>query len=131
MRSSLRLKLIFTFLIISLAGTILTAWIVRFSNEQAFDDLLREQEQVDFVNDTLAYYESNGSWQGIDQAMNAQFSPAPNSDSPERRSPFALADETGRILLPNRQFMPDSIVPLEMPPRCSSSPHKPLVFHWK
>ena len=38
---SLRLKLIVTFLIISVAGTLLTMLIVRFSNERALDALLR------------------------------------------------------------------------------------------
>lgn len=61
---SLRLKLIVTFLVISVAGTLLTTLIVRFSNERAFNALLREQELTAFVSDTQAFYERNGSWSG-------------------------------------------------------------------
>lgn len=110
MRSSLRLKLIFTFLIISIAGTLLTAWSVRFANEQAFDDLLREQEQADFVEDMLTYYENNGSWAGVAQMTDAQFSSGPGNDSPGRPPPFALADTDGRVVIPTRQFALGSIV---------------------
>ncbi len=111
MRSSLRLKLIFTFLIISIAGTILTAWVVRFSNEQAFDALLREQQQDEFVSNVLAFYESNGSWEGVEQTLDIQFSSEPGNDPSEKPPPFALADMNGRIVIPTRQFALDSIVP--------------------
>lgn len=111
MRSSLRLKLIFTFLIISIAGTLLTAWVVGFSNEQAFDELLREQELAEFVSDLQTYYESNGSWQGVEQAINNQLSPTTPDQLSSPPLPFALADINGRILIHNRQFTLDSTAP--------------------
>ncbi len=106
---SLRLKLIITFLLISVAGTLLTTLIVRSSNERAFNELLREQEQTAFVNELRAYYESNGSWQGV----GVQIMPAAADQPPERPLPFALADENGRIILPNREFPPDTVVPAD------------------
>ena len=105
---SLRLKLIFTYLVVSVAGTLLTALIVRSSNERAFAELLREQEQAEFISGTLAYYASNGSWQGVAQAMDRQNSPTIPGQPPSR---FALTDENGRIIIPNGQFTPDSTVP--------------------
>ncbi len=114
MRSSLRLKLIFTFIIISVAGTLLTALVVASSNEQAFDELLREQQQDEFVSDILSYYENNGSWQGVAQVMDAQFPPVPDGEISKRPPPLALADMDGRILIPTRQFALDSIVPPDL-----------------
>ncbi len=108
---SLRLKLIVTFLVISVAGTLLTTLIVRSSNERAFNELLREQEQAAFVSDTLAYYESNGSWQGVGQAIRSQIPPPAPGEPPPRLLPLALTNEDGRIIIPNARFTPDSIVP--------------------
>ena len=112
MRASLRLKLIITFLIISVTGTLLTAWVVQFSNERAFDDLLREQQQADFVEETLAFFESNGSWEDVLQLVNTPKSADPNQ-SLEKPPPLALADADGRIVLPNRQFQLDTIAQSE------------------
>jgi signal transduction histidine kinase len=100
---SLRFKLIFTFLIISISGTALTTLIVRSSNEQAVDDLLRQQGQSEMIASALVYYENNGSWRGAEQALRDQ------TESGEPL-PFALTDEHGRTIIPNRQFSPDSIV---------------------
>ncbi len=101
MRSSLRLKLIFTFLIISIAGTALTTLIIRSSNEQAVNELLREQGKDDFANGLLAYYQSQGTWRGVELAFRGQMV----SGQP---LPYALADENGLILIPNRQHTPGS-----------------------
>ena len=110
---SLRLKLIVTFLIISVAGTLLTTLIVRSSNERAFNALLLDQEQAAFVSDALAYYESSGSWQGVAAAMRKQNSPPRPGEPQQIPPPLALTDENGRVLIPNRQFTPDSIVPAD------------------
>ncbi|KAA3655502.1 MAG: HAMP domain-containing protein [Chloroflexi bacterium] len=114
MRSSLRLKLIFTFIIISLAGTFLTSWIVRFSNERAFDDLLGEKEQTEFVNNVLAYYESTGSWEGVNQRNNDQHGSRSGNGSSRKSLPFALVDVNGRILIQNRQHKLDGTVSAAM-----------------
>jgi len=111
---SLRRKLIVTFLLISVAGTLLTTLIVRFSNERAFNALLREQELDAFVSDTQAFYERNGSWSGIEQMMALQVTPEAAGQPPDMPPPFALADENGRIIIPARQFPPDSFVPADM-----------------
>ncbi|MBE2224060.1 MAG: HAMP domain-containing histidine kinase [Anaerolineae bacterium] len=132
---SLRLKLILTFLVISVTGTLLTTVIVSRFNERALNEFIQEQEQAALVAELLAYYETNGSWQGAaqtaygdvlpDAAEPKQNDPVPQPDSQEpgqstpaqqavRPPPFALADETGVIIIPNRQFQTGSVVPNEM-----------------
>ena len=108
---SLRLKLIVTFLVISVTGTLFTTLIVRVSTERAFNNLLREQELAAFANEVRAYYESNGSWQGVDPVMRSLVTPIMPGDPPQRPPPFALANENGLVILASGAFPKDSIVP--------------------
>jgi len=96
---SLRLKLIFTFLAISLAGSLIAALIVRQSNERAFNALLKEQGQASFVDQALAYYEENGSWLGYGRREHDH-----TFDASRKELPFALADENGRIVVENGPY---------------------------
>ena len=111
MRSSLRFKLILTFLIISISGTLIIAYVVQSSNERAFDDLRKGQEQADFIESILAYYETNGSWQNVEQ-IDERFSSSPHGgkNSQEKSPPYALANLDGRILVENRQFKLGNVV---------------------
>lgn len=102
---SLRLKLIFTFLAISLAGSLIAAIIVRQSNERAFNALLREQGQVSFVNDVLAYYEANGTFSGLARRAHDHDDGFSRPDAP-----FALADENGRVIIENGPYSRGVIV---------------------
>ncbi|MCB8986116.1 MAG: HAMP domain-containing protein [Ardenticatenaceae bacterium] len=105
---SLRLKLIFTFLAISLAGSLIAALIVRQSNERAFNTLLREQGQVNFVDEALVYYEANGSWEGFGRRDHGH-----EFEGQRAQVPFALADEYGRIVVENGPFRRGMVVPPE------------------
>ncbi len=123
---SLRLKLIFTFLIISITGTLLTTLIVSFYNQRAFDQLLQEQEHAELTSDLEAYYENNGSWQGINRTLNNSLPLTTPNQPPVRNEPqgmpgsqpdpapsFALIDENGRIIIPNGRYMPGDTIPLD------------------
>ncbi len=96
---SLRVKLIFTFLAISLAGSLIAAIIVRQSNERAFNTLLQEQGQANVVSEALAYYETNGSWEGYGRRNHEHGGGYNRFDAL-----FALADENGRIVVENGPY---------------------------
>ncbi len=113
MMRSLRGKLIFTFLAISAAGTLIAAILVRQSNERAFDRLLQEQSQVKFVRDARIFYEAHGSWQGVEAALRELIPQPPPGQPPLSPPPFALADADGRILISNGPFRPQAMVPAE------------------
>jgi len=102
---SLRLKLIFTFLAISLAGSFIAAIIVRQSNERAFNTLLREQGQASVVSEALAYYEENGSWVGFGRRGHEHDDGFSRFDTP-----FALADENGRIIIEGGFYRRDTML---------------------
>lgn len=110
---SLRGKLIFTFLIISVTGMLIAAVFVQQSNERAFDRLLQEQSQAKFVLDAQIFYETRGSWEGVKPGLRALIPPPAPGQPPRQPPPFALADEDGRILIPNGPFRPQTIAPPE------------------
>ena len=111
---SLRFKLIVTFLVISVAGTLLATLVVRFSNERAFNAFIRLEEQDAFVSDVLAYYENNGSWDGVETILRNTYGPAELGQPPDMPPPFALADENGLVIIPTRHLQPDSIAPPDL-----------------
>ncbi|MFQ5419442.1 MAG: sensor histidine kinase [Anaerolineae bacterium] len=110
---SLRGKLIFTFLVISVTGMLIAALFVQQSNDRAFDRLLQEQSRARFVQDARNFYETRGNWAGVDPALRALIPQSAPGQPPRQPPPFALADADGRILIPNGPFHPGSVAPPE------------------
>lgn len=94
---TLYFKLILIFLAVSLAGTLLAAFLIRRSNERAFERLLREQARAYFVRDVQAYYVATGSWEGVRYMLYAKFSRGPHRAQPQ---PYALANVDGTVIAP-------------------------------
>lgn len=113
---SLRSKLILTFLIVSVAGTLLTTLIVYTSNRRAFDDLLHEQRNAVFVDELEAYYASNGSWADVNASLRGRLQLLHDSEQasasderppvlpPEVPPPFIIVDAGNRVVVPNPQY---------------------------
>lgn len=106
---SLRAKLVATFLVVSVAGTILSFILVRSETQRAFDDLVLAQNQQTFTQTLLSYYSARGSWDGVERFM-ANQAPPPQSDRPPAPPPFVLIDPQARVLVPGGQFRPGDIV---------------------
>lgn len=104
---SLNVKLILIFLAVSLAGTLLAAFLIRRQNERAFDRFLREQGQTQFVRDVETYYALTGTLVGIEHAI---YAPSRRGE-PRRPPPFALADAQGQIVMSAGEWRPGAIVP--------------------
>jgi two-component system sensor histidine kinase BaeS len=66
--NSLTLKLTAIVLFISLLSVVLVAVFTRYATVSAFDRMLVEQSRKEFVAFVTAYYEENGSWDGIKDA---------------------------------------------------------------
>ncbi|GAB4273697.1 MAG: ATP-binding protein [Candidatus Promineifilaceae bacterium] len=99
---SLRSKLMITFLVVSVAGTLIAALIVSNSNARALDDLLFRQAQTNFARELQLYYELNGSWNGLMDNLRRRHDQERGAGAP--LPPFALADGNGRIVLPAGSF---------------------------
>ena len=111
---SLRTKLILIFLVISLAGSLLSVLVIRFSNQRAFDSLLLDQERTTFINAATAFYEDNGGWQGVDDYFRRVLQRPEVNGAISAPPPFALADADGIIVSPAARNRPGDQVP-QMP----------------
>ncbi len=97
---SLRAKLILTFIVVSVAGTLFSLLLIRSTTERALDDLVREQGRDQFVTQLVSYYQQTGSWDGVEASVGVPEPGAPHTYPGEAGTPFALADQDGRILIP-------------------------------
>jgi signal transduction histidine kinase len=114
-------RLILAFLLVSITGVALAAGISYWLTQREFLQLFYDQTRDRYVAEATQYYQTRGSWQGIEAGFrsrgseprqmsrdsNPQPEPRdPGSPQPERRDPgrqfpsyFALADRSGRILV--------------------------------
>ena len=107
---SLHFKLTVIFLVVSLAGTFLAAYLIRQRSEAAFERFLREQAQAEFVRYVEAYYAITGTVQGLDRLVHA--GPGPGGPGgPADRLPYALVDTTGAIVVSGGPWQRGEMVP--------------------
>jgi signal transduction histidine kinase len=66
---SLTVKLILAFLIVSLTGAVLAAVLARWATARAFDSLVVDQAEANFINDAATYYQVKGSWDGVARSL--------------------------------------------------------------
>ncbi len=104
---SLSFKLTLAFLIVSLAGVGLVAVLIWQFTSNAFNRFLLDRGQVDYVNAVTAYYQTYGSWSGVDTAQ-LQTNVGPQQEQQgnghQPPPPFALADQSGTVIVSGGQF---------------------------
>jgi len=118
---SITLKLTLTFLAVSLAGVALVAIIIWSTTSLAFNQFLLERGQADFVTAAASYYQKNGSWDGVTEALiqqglisanqainNSGNNPGggrlPGANNATPPLPFALADQNGIVVVRGGHF---------------------------
>lgn len=69
MTRSLTWKLTLSFLAVSLAVALLVAVFIRLSNAGQLDRLVIEQQRSEFRSALIAYYQTNGSWEGVQENL--------------------------------------------------------------
>ncbi|MCA9972318.1 MAG: HAMP domain-containing histidine kinase, partial [Anaerolineales bacterium] len=94
---SLSIKLILAFLLVSLAGTALGALFAAVTTARQFNEFVLDQAQMGLVENLTAYYETNGSWQGVDEAF--RFSRLWRDRENGRMQMPVLLDMNGRVLI--------------------------------
>ncbi len=115
---SLTLKLVLGFLAISLVGAALTAVIIRQTTRNEFNRFVLEQERNRFLASVSAYYENNGSWNGVSNHLR---SPAAVLGFPQRQgarmqalTPFLLVDTRGNVLVESGRYHLGDKVPANL-----------------
>lgn len=98
---SITTRLILAFLLVGLSGSVLIAFFVWHSTRSAFDQFILRREQLVLINSLLLHYQTYGSWQGVDQVIEAlENEPllSPEDNPNERRNNAGLvlvdADQT-------------------------------------
>lgn len=66
---SLALKLTLAFLVVGVTGALLVAVFINRRIQSAFDRFLLTREEQAMISALLEYYQLNGSWEGIDNAL--------------------------------------------------------------
>lgn len=114
-KTSLQLKLILAFLLVSLISAGLSAFFIQRRTRTEFDRFLDDQGRAELVATLRQFYALNGSWKGVENYIFLvrsdedlqRFDSAPqalpeNQSLPRvRRMPYILVDPAGRILLGN------------------------------
>lgn len=105
-------RLILAFLVVSITGVALAAGISYWLTQREFMQLFYDQTRDRFVAEASQYYQTRGSWQGVEASLRfrsfegRQSQRDPNTPPPERNNPgrqfpsyFVLADQMGRVVI--------------------------------
>jgi signal transduction histidine kinase len=102
----LTFKLVLAFLLTSVAGVALASVFIRQSVTSEFDSYVIAQQRASFIEDIGGYYESTGSWAGVDRWLREQaprrLAETPGADGRRGllRVRFVLVDPSGAVVLP-------------------------------
>ncbi len=122
MSRSITLRLILAFLVVGITVVALASGITYWLTVRDFKQLTYDQARDRFVMDMTFYYETNGSWDGVlayyqhRNAVRTPFSsgqggpPGPGGGPQEHTLFFALADQSGRVLIPAGDYTDNSTV---------------------
>jgi signal transduction histidine kinase len=97
---SISAKLILAFLSIGIISVAIIFITARWNTRAEFLRFLTNENQTDIIRQLYDYHRAQGSWAGVE----ALFMEGGGPDAAMDRYPFALADHTGRIILPNGKY---------------------------
>jgi signal transduction histidine kinase len=109
---SISLKIILVLVIVSLVGAIFTSIFIQNRTKDAFDKFIRDQDQEILTQTLVEYYQSNGTWEGVDHVfmgpalygggmmedMMGDNHQGPKGERMKGGLPFVLTTETGLVL---------------------------------
>ncbi len=113
MYRSLAFKLTLAFLLVSLIGVALVAIFSELITRTEFDRLTQEQAKGSFSEQVLTYYQTYGTWQGIENLFLPRQS-HPNAPPPPLRLKFGLVSQDGRVILSTGRYNVGDHVPAEV-----------------
>jgi two-component system sensor histidine kinase BaeS len=96
---SLTLKLTLAFLVVALAGSIAVVLSIRIQTQREVNQFVLNLYQSELVEDLIAYYETNGSWEGVQEAIRLSHLSPTGPDEGRRPDLFTIADTGGRVVV--------------------------------
>jgi two-component system sensor histidine kinase BaeS len=112
---SISIKLILSFVCVSLVAILLIVVFDRYNTTQEFKRFSSTSNESSLTAALQQYYETNGSWAGIDNAQlfrPVQFPPADNPPAP--RDPLTVTDVNGQVLRAGLNYALGSKVPVDV-----------------
>ena len=100
-------KLTLAFLLVSLIAIGLAAAFIWITTSIGFNQYIVDQRQGQFVAVTSAYYQTHGSWSGVDTALRQQGLLPPLAQpgsTPPDPQPFALVDRDRMVIISGGKF---------------------------
>lgn len=98
---SITTKLILSFLLVGISGSLMVSLIIWQHTRSAFDQFMITREQESLLSLLILYYQQRGSWEGIASALQqTRDTDPPSFANPpfEERRPFTLTDAEGMVL---------------------------------
>jgi two-component system sensor histidine kinase BaeS len=93
---SLALKLTLAFLLVGLIGAMLMAFFLWRNTQRRFDEFMVDRDRFSFVTVLAGYYETNGSWVGVEDVFERDGLQVPEPLS--RHAALVLVDANGEIV---------------------------------
>jgi signal transduction histidine kinase len=111
---SITLKLVLSFLVISLVSVLLIVLFARYTTDQEFRRFTATNTRSSLMKTLVSYYTTNGSWNGIENAELFLRYPVPNDSTPSRPyDSLVVADLSGTVIRPGANFRLGDTVPAD------------------
>lgn len=110
---SLTWKLSLAFVVVSIAGVLVAAFFVQIATQRSFGSLVRTHDETVFASQMAAYYQTHGSWDGVQfYANQAQFygGQSDTAGGAPPTSSFVLLDSHGVALTACHTYHPGDAV---------------------
>jgi signal transduction histidine kinase len=96
---SVTVKLILSFLVVSLVSVSMIGILARWNTRQEFGNFVFDRNSSEMISVLADYYESQGNWDGVNPAIFVtHFSPAINMGA-HQPPIFTLVDNTGKVIV--------------------------------
>jgi two-component system sensor histidine kinase BaeS len=111
---SISIKLILSFLGISLISVLLIVIFARYTTDREFRRFTVTSDRSNLTGTLQEYYVTHGSWKGIDQAELFTRYPATTSNPPPRPyNPMTVTDQLGKVIRAGSNYRLGDTVPAE------------------
>jgi len=111
---SITLKLVLSFLVISLVSVLLIVLFARYATNQEFRRFTATNNRSNLMETLEDYYVMNGSWEGIERAELFMRYPAPNNNPPPRPyDALVVTDQFGNVIRPGASYRLGAHVPAD------------------
>ena len=104
---SLTLKLVFAFLTIGLISVAIVVLLARQNTRDEFNRFVIDRRGDDLVTQLTEYYESTGSWNGVQNTITTSSTPPPSP----RPLYFTIADSSGYAIITGGGFQTGDLIP--------------------